>query len=130
VLGELDVGMQILLNVPAFYYGTSPNKFFDYLAAGRPVLVNYPGWMSDLVVRHGCGAAVPPDDPEAFADAVERLRESRETLAEMGRAARALAESQFSQQKILVELAEFIETSAAERADGIAVAPEFAGGKR
>lgn len=109
VLAELDAGMQILMNVPAFYYGTSPNKFFDYLAAGKPVLVNYPGWMSDLVTEYDCGAAVPPCDAEAFADAVERLYEERDRLEETGRRGRALAESRFSQQRILVELAEFIE---------------------
>jgi len=27
-----DIGLQMLANVPAFYYGTSPNKFFDYLS--------------------------------------------------------------------------------------------------
>jgi glycosyltransferase involved in cell wall biosynthesis len=109
VLAELDVGMQTLLNFPGFYYGTSPNKFFDYLSVGKPVLVNYPGWMSDLVAQHGCGLTVPPDDPEAFADAVESLNAERHKLESMGNAGRALAESQFSQQKILVELAQFIE---------------------
>ncbi len=109
VLAELDVGMQILQNVPAFYYGTSPNKFFDYLAVGKPVLVNYPGWMSELVTTHQCGIAVPPDDAEAFADAIETLNPERESLVGMGSRARALAEEQFSQQKILIDLAEFIE---------------------
>ncbi|MGH9928237.1 MAG: glycosyltransferase family 4 protein [Pyrinomonadaceae bacterium] len=109
VLAELDVGMQTLLNIRGFYYGTSPNKFFDYLSVGKPVLVNYPGWMSDLVTEHGCGVTVPPDDAEAFADAVESLNADRQRLEAMGRAARSLAESQFSQQRILVELAEFIE---------------------
>ncbi len=109
VLAELDVGMQILRNVPAFYYGTSPNKFFDYLAVGKPVLVNYPGWMSDLVTQHGCGVAVPPEDAEAFADAVEKFYAERHHLSRMGQAGRALAESEFSQQKILIELARFIE---------------------
>jgi glycosyltransferase involved in cell wall biosynthesis len=109
VLAELDIGLQILENVPAFYYGTSPNKFFDYLAAGRPVLVNYPGWMADLVTEHECGVAVPPDDPEAFADAVEQLLAGRERLGEMGHAARSLAEAEFSQEKILVDLARFVE---------------------
>lgn len=109
VLAELDVGMQILLDVPAFYYGTSPNKFFDYLAVGKPVLVNYPGWMSDLVTENGCGVAVPPRDPEAFADAVERLNAERDGLQEQGRAARALAESRFSHAEILPRLARFVE---------------------
>ena len=111
VLAELDVGMQILSNVPSFYYGTSPNKFFDYLAVGKPVLVNYPGWMSDLVTHHDCGVAVPADDAEAFADAVEKLSTERDRCSRMGWAGRALAESQFSQQKILAELAQFIEES-------------------
>jgi glycosyltransferase involved in cell wall biosynthesis len=109
ILAELDVGLQILMNVKAFYYGTSPNKFFDYLAAGKPVLVNYPGWMSDLVTQHECGVAVAPDDPDLFADAVERLLEDRDRLSAMGRAARVLAEAEFSQQRILVDLARFVE---------------------
>jgi glycosyltransferase involved in cell wall biosynthesis len=119
VLAELDVGLQILLDVPGFRWGTSPNKFFDYLAAGRPVLVNYPGWMSALVTEHGCGLAVPPGDPEAFADAVEELLARRAELeapgaaaprlSEMGAAARELAEERFSQQRILVDLARFLE---------------------
>jgi glycosyltransferase involved in cell wall biosynthesis len=113
VLAELDVGMQILMNVPEFYYGTSPNKFFDYLAAGKPVLINYPGWMAELVSEHGCGVVVRPDDPEAFADAVEKLNTDRRALGTMGDAARRLAESQFSQQRILVELAQFIEADEA-----------------
>jgi glycosyltransferase involved in cell wall biosynthesis len=109
VLAELDVGLQILLDVPGFRWGTSPNKFFDYLAAGRPVLVNYPGWMSSLVTGHHCGVAVPPGDPEAFADAVEDLLARREALPAMGAAARCLAEERFSQQRILADLARFLE---------------------
>ncbi|MGL4497178.1 MAG: glycosyltransferase family 4 protein, partial [Beijerinckiaceae bacterium] len=27
-----DAGLMVLANVPAFYFGTSPNKFFDYIA--------------------------------------------------------------------------------------------------
>lgn len=40
-----DVGLMILDNIPAFHYGTSPNKFFDYIASGLPVVNNYPGWL-------------------------------------------------------------------------------------
>ena len=109
VLAELDVGMQILKNVEGFHWGSSPNKFFDYLAAGRPVLVNYPGWMAQLVSEHDCGVAVAPDNAEAFADGVETLRAERARFAEIGAHGRALAEAQFSQQKILQDLAAFVE---------------------
>ena len=43
VTASLDVGLMTLKDVPAFYYGTSPNKFFDYVSSGLPVLNNYPG---------------------------------------------------------------------------------------
>jgi hypothetical protein len=45
LMKSAGLGLQILANVPAFYYGTSPNKFFDYIAAELPVLNNYPGWL-------------------------------------------------------------------------------------
>lgn len=95
LMAAADIGMQILANVPAFYYGTSPNKFFDYIAAGLPVLNNYPGWLADLIRQHDCGFVVPPEDPAAFADALEAAAADRERLKEMGRRARKLAESQF-----------------------------------
>lgn len=96
LMPKMDVGLQILKNVPSFYFGTSPNKFFDYLACGIPVLTNYPGWVADLLAEHGCGLAVRPDDPSAFADAVVRLRDQPALRAEMGRKARQLGEGQFA----------------------------------
>jgi glycosyltransferase involved in cell wall biosynthesis len=96
ILPRMDVGMMILKNVPAFYYGTSPNKFFDYIASGLPVLNNYPGWLAGLIGEHRCGVAVRPDDAKAFADAVLRLRDDRAALREMGVRGRLLAEAEFS----------------------------------
>lgn len=95
LMAATDVGMQILANVPAFYYGTSPNKFFDYIAAGLPVLNNYPGWLAEMIDQHCCGFSVPPDDPAAFADALEKAADNRAVLKEMGRRGRALAENAF-----------------------------------
>ena len=46
LVASADVGLMVLANVPAFYYGTSPNKFFDYISSGLPVLNNYPGWLA------------------------------------------------------------------------------------
>jgi glycosyltransferase involved in cell wall biosynthesis len=90
-----DLGLQILANVPAFYDGTSPNKFFDYIAAGLPVLINYPGWIADLIRDNDCGYAVPPDNPAALADALERAADDREALRRKGRNASQLAEREF-----------------------------------
>ena len=100
LMASTDIGMQILANVPAFYYGTSPNKFFDYIAAGLPVLNNYPGWLADMIAEHGCGVAVPPDNPAAFADALEGLAGRRDDLRAMGERAKTLAESSFDRAKL------------------------------
>ncbi len=93
-----DIGLQILANVPAFYYGTSPNKFFDYIAAGLPVLTNYPGWVADLINENDCGFAVEPVSPEALADALEQAADNRPALKQMGQNAHALAKADFDRQ--------------------------------
>lgn len=100
LMAASDLGLQILANVPAFYYGTSPNKFFDYIAAGLPVLNNYPGWLAEMISEHRCGFAVPPDNPVAFADALEQAAADREALKAMGQRGRALAETQFDRIKL------------------------------
>ena len=53
---------------PAFYYGTSPNKFFDYISSGLAVLNNYPGWLADMIQENKLGIVVPPKDANAFAE--------------------------------------------------------------
>lgn len=102
LMAGADIGLQILRNVPAFYYGTSPNKFFDYISAGLPVLNNYPGWLAGLITEHDCGFAVPPDDPVAFADALIAAAKDRQALKKKGANAYRLAEVQFSR-KLLAE---------------------------
>ena len=109
LMRRADLGMQILANVPAFYYGTSPNKFFDYIAAGLPVLINYPGWLAEVVSEHACGFAVPPDDPNAFADALQEAAKDRERLRDMGRRARDLAVKQFDRDVLASRLVEWLE---------------------
>ncbi|MGD8327600.1 MAG: glycosyltransferase, partial [Sphingomonadales bacterium] len=114
LMAGADIGLQVLRNVPAFYYGTSPNKFFDYISAGLPVLNNYPGWLAELITEHDCGFAVPPDDPEAFADALIAAAEDREGLLRKGDKARALAASSFSRARLSRDWVEWV-TAAAKR---------------
>jgi len=100
LMAAADLGLQVLANIPAFYYGTSPNKFFDYIAAGLPVLNNYPGWLAEMINKHQCGFAVPPDDAQAFADALEHAAADRDVLNGMGQRGLLLARSEFSREKL------------------------------
>lgn len=109
LMASTDVGLQILANVSAFYYGTSPNKFFDYIAAGLPVLNNYPGWLAGMLKEHECGFAVEPDNPEAFADALEQAADDRAALVRMGDNARQLAEQEFDRAKLSNRFVDWLE---------------------
>ncbi len=112
LLPRMDVGLMILKNITSFYYGTSPNKFFDYIASGIPVLNNYPGWLAGMIEERDCGWVVPPDDPEAFADAVVWFRDHRDALPALGQRGRVLAEEQFSREILGRQFVEAIESAA------------------
>ncbi|ETR73177.1 MAG: hypothetical protein OMM_07108 [Candidatus Magnetoglobus multicellularis str. Araruama] len=108
-LKNADIGLMILDNIPAFYYGTSPNKFFDYIACGLPVINNYPGWLADLIHENRCGCAVPPDDPDALARALITLVDNPQRLKEMGQNSRKLAESRFDRELLANQWIQWVE---------------------
>lgn len=89
-----DIGLMLLDNVPAFFYGTSPNKFFDYIAAGLPVLNNYPGWLADMIQEYDIGYAIEPDNPNAFAEALIAAQ-GNINLKELSNNANLLAKDKF-----------------------------------
>jgi len=86
----------------------SPNKMFDALAAGRPVLINVAGWLGETIERNECGRCVDPSRPEALADALEELSQNPELCRRMGAKARALAERQFDRRILAVRLEEIL----------------------
>jgi len=103
LLASADIGLQILANIPAFYYGTSPNKFFDYIASGLPVLNNYPGWLAGMIKVNHCGFSIPPKNAKAFADALQSAANNKQQLIQMGINARVLAENEFDRKKLAVK---------------------------
>jgi len=62
LLAAADVGLHVLDDLPLFLYGVSPNKLFDYMAAGLPVLTNTGGEVGDMVKDNDAGVAVTPGD--------------------------------------------------------------------
>lgn len=110
IVASADIGMMILANVPAFYYGTSPNKFFDYISSGLPVLNNYPGWLADLIKQNNCGIVVEPNNPKAFAEGLIYLADNPDKRNEFGINARKMAEESFSRDDLSEQLVDFLET--------------------
>lgn len=87
VLAAADVGVHVLADVPLFRYGVSPNKVFDYMAAGLPVLTNTPGGVSEFVLGADAGITVKPVGlAEGLATFGEMSAEELHRLGANGRA--------------------------------------------
>jgi len=78
----------------------SPNKMFDALAAGKPVLINVPGWLGETIENNHCGKCLDANRPEMLADALQELAADPELCRQMGKNARELAEREFGRVKL------------------------------
>ena len=69
LLAYIDVAYIGLKHESLFRFGVSPNKLLDYMMAARPV-IHAVAAGNDLVAESGCGISVPPENPQAIADAI------------------------------------------------------------
>ncbi len=74
---QLMAGADVLIAtydpaVPNHRYA-SPNKLFEAMMLGKPVVVARGTHADELVERHGCGVVVPYGDGKALAAALDRL---------------------------------------------------------
>jgi len=103
-LCAVDATLFVLHDLSLYNYGISLNKLFDYLAASKPlILVGRPA--NNPVEEAYCGLAVPPQGPEALAEAVIQLYQmSPEERAEMGRRGREYVEKYHDIRKLAAQL--------------------------
>ncbi|MBZ8117578.1 glycosyltransferase family 4 protein [Roseovarius sp. LXJ103] len=73
VLRACDACYIGLTSDPLFRFGVSPNKLFDYMASGTPVLYAIDSGAFNPVAEHDAGIALPPEAPEALAGAIRQL---------------------------------------------------------
>jgi len=73
---------------PLFRFGVSPNKLIDYMMAAKPIIYAIEAG-NDPVKEAGCGISVPPEDPQAIADAIRTLASmsvaEREAMGQRGK---------------------------------------------
>ena len=79
-----------------------PNKYFDGLACGKVIVVNFDGWIRKEIEDNGCGIFVDPLQAVDFVKKVSTLVSNPEGRKSFQRAARELAEKKYSR-KILSE---------------------------
>ncbi len=99
-----------ILKPVEWYKTVYPNKVFDYMAAGRAVILAIDGVIREVVECAGGGVFVPPGDPEALAAAVKNLAANPSLCVEMGKGGRQYVEEHFNRAELAEQLAKHLES--------------------
>ncbi len=94
-LAGADACLAILKPIE-MYKTTYPNKVFDYMAAGRPVILAIDGVIREVVEEAHAGVFVPPGDPGALADAIQMLANNPQKCRTMGIHGRKMVVERYS----------------------------------
>lgn len=71
-----ELTLALLTGPPEVWKDAVQNKFFDSVAAGKPIATNNPGWQTQIAVEAGVGFMLPPANPkEAATILVDRLND-------------------------------------------------------
>lgn len=76
----------------------SPHKYFDGLASGKLIVVNFKGWMKEEIEKRICGIALDSRYPHGFAEQIKPFLADKNLLRQYQVNARALAEEKYSRQ--------------------------------
>ena len=102
-IAAADMGLTLFKNLPVLATN-SPNKLFDYLAAGLPCAVNSPGWTAQAIQDAQAGQVWPPDQPEQAAQELAKLVADPEQAKRMAGNARRLADQTYSRDRLFDQL--------------------------
>lgn len=108
VLGRSVAGIVTFLPEPN-HIDAQPNKMFEYMSAGLPVIAsNFPLWR-EIIEGNECGICVDPLDPAAIAAAIDRLVEDPDLARRMGENGRVAVHERYNwgiEERKLLELYE------------------------
>jgi glycosyltransferase involved in cell wall biosynthesis len=102
-----DISIVSFKDLPILYTN-SPNKFFDSLSAGKPIIVNSAGWTKDMVEKHNCGFYVYPNQPQELVNKILFLKDHPEVVKEMGQKSRCLAETVYDKSILTKQFVEMV----------------------
>ena len=102
-IAAADAGLAILKSIPLFNT-TYPNKVFDFMAAGKPVICQIDGVIRDVVEKYDAGIFVKPGDPQDLADKVSELADNPELCRRMGANGQQAIREDFSREKTANQL--------------------------
>ncbi len=102
-LTAADVALVPLRRLELFE-GAVPSKLFDAWACACPVILSIEGEAHNVLEEAGGGLFVPPEDAEALAQAIRRLKADPRPLKGWGQAGRAHTEANYSRRALAARL--------------------------
>jgi glycosyltransferase involved in cell wall biosynthesis len=103
LLSAATIAVSLVIDLPQLW-SNSANKFFDTLAAGKPVAINYRGWQAELLAESGAGIVLPANDIPRAAQMLSNALSDDKWLKNAGNASLTLARTHFSRDKMAVKL--------------------------
>lgn len=89
-------------------WANSANKFFDALAASKPIAINYQGWQSDVLMENNAGILLPPDSPFEGAGRIRELINNKAKYLDMCKNAKNIATSFYDRDMLFRKLSDAI----------------------
>jgi len=110
IIRRATVATSLFINLEEMW-ANSANKFFDALAASRPIMINYKGWQADLLLESGAGIVVPPDDTIEASRLLLALLNDDERLKKASQASCDLAHKMFNRDLLADRLIKVLENA-------------------
>lgn len=108
MVAACDISTVIIGNYPIIEHN-SANKFFDSLAAGKPILLNYSGWQREYLEKFNCGYGCQLCEQGEYIQKLMDLCTQPEKRKLLGQNARKLAEEIFNRDKIAASVLDLLE---------------------
>ncbi len=98
ILGQVKVGIVTFYPLPN-HVNAQPNKLFEYMSAGIPVVASkFPLW-ENIVEKNECGVCVDPQNPKEIAKAINYLLSNNDVAKKLGENAKSIIETQYNWEK-------------------------------
>jgi glycosyltransferase involved in cell wall biosynthesis len=107
LLLQSDLLLHCLSPIGVFKYGISPNKIYDYLASGKPIIMSVKA-LNNIVEDAKAGITVEPGNSKTLAKAITKIQKmSSEEKQRMGNNGRAYVKK-YNSTQVLVDILEKI----------------------
>ena len=103
--------MMVILRESEFFRSAIPSKFFDYMAAGKPIVTNVDGELREILEENNAGLYFSLKKKGSFARTIDKLKSNPQLRSLMGANGKRIVEEKFLRSKLGDNQVEIMERS-------------------